>query len=276
MAKKRESMIVEINHVRYHIQICGEGAPLILLHGFTGDISTWEPFCEKWSQHARVIMVDLIGHGKTGSPLQSERYRMEEAVKDLNSIFNLLKIDKADILGYSMGGRLSLSFAVTHPQKVRKLILESASPGLKTAEERIDRQQKDLKLATFLIEKGMEEFVDYWEKIPLFQSHQNLSEQDQEELKKQRLANSITGLANSLIGMGTGSQPSWWEEIENLHCEVLFVTGEWDQKFCGIAEEMQKRLKYSTWTKVNDCGHTIHVEQAEKFATIVSRFLSNT
>ena len=269
-------MIVEINNVRYHIQIFGEGTPLVLLHGFTGDTSTWESFCDKWDQHARLIMVDLIGHGRTESPDQPERYQMETSVEDLSSLLDLLKIDKADILGYSMGGRLALSFALTHPTKVDKLILESASPGLKTEAERIDRLQKDNELANFLIEKGMKEFVDYWEKIPLFQSHQNLSEKEQKKMKTQRLANSTTGLANSLIGMGTGSQPSLWEELEKLQCEVLLVTGEWDQKFCGIAEEMQKRLKYSTWTKVNDCGHTIHVEQAGKFATIVSRFLSNT
>ena len=269
-------MIVEVNSVRFYIEILGEGTPLVLLHGFTGDTTTWEYFCDGWSQHSRLVIVDLIGHGKTESPEQPERYQMEAAVFDLSSLLQLLKIDKADILGYSMGGRLALSFAVAYPELVRTLILESASPGIPTEAERMNRQEKDRNLASFLIDKGINEFVDYWEKIPLFQSHQNLAPLVKTRMKRQRLANSITGLANSLIGMGTGSQPSRWEELENIQCEVLLITGEWDKKFCGIAEEMQKRLNYSTWTMVKDCGHTIHVEQAGKFATIVSRFLSNT
>jgi 2-succinyl-6-hydroxy-2,4-cyclohexadiene-1-carboxylate synthase len=267
---------IELNGVAYHVEIFGEGYPLVLLHGFTGDTSTWDLFCEAWSKHSQLIMVDIIGHGKTDSPEQMNRYRMEAAVEDLAILLKELKIDKADILGYSMGGRLALSFAITHPQQVRKLILESASPGLKTEAERKERKLEDQKLATFVQVKGMEAFIDFWEKIPLFQSHQNLSQQEQNKLKQQRLSNSVTGLANSLLGMGTGSQPSWWEQLANIECEVLLITGEEDQKFCRIAEEMQKRLKYSTWTKVKDCGHTIHVEQPEKFGTIVSRFLSNT
>lgn len=269
-------MIQEINDVRYHIQEYGDGYPLILLHGFTGDVSTWQPFCEGWKEHSRLLMVDIIGHGKTESPEASWRYDVDHAVSDLFSLFQKLKIDKADLLGYSMGGRLALSFAVKHPSLVRKLVLESASPGLKTEGERLERIQNDQKLASFILENGIPKFVDYWEKIPLFQSQNKLSAMERESMKKQRLRNSAIGLANSLIGMGTGAQPSYWGNLEEIPCEVLLITGEDDPKFCRIAGEMQERLKYCKWIKVKGCGHTIHVEQAEKFGTIVSGFLKNT
>ena len=72
-----------------------------------------------------------------------------------------------------MGGRLALSFAMEYPHKVRKLILESSSPGLKTEAERKKRQIQDEKLAQMILEQGMERFVEYWEDVPLFSSQKN-------------------------------------------------------------------------------------------------------
>lgn len=267
-------MRVTVNDIQYHVNLCGEGYPLVLLHGFTGDATTWRPYCELWGKHSNLLMIDIIGHGKTESPEEPDRYQMDKVVEDLQDLLRQLNIDKADILGYSMGGRLALCFAVKYPEMVRKLVLESTSPGLKTEVERNERTQKDQYLAEFLSQKGIHEFVDFWEKLPLFQSHQNLPSIEKESMKKQRLSNSATGLANSLIGMGTGVQPSMWDELERLTCEVLLVNGDGDEKFCRIAEDMQKKLKYSKWLKVENCGHNIHVEQTEKFGTIVSGFLS--
>lgn len=92
----------------------------------------------------------------------------------------------------------------------------------------------------------------------------------------QRLKNSKIGLANSLIGMGTGAQPSWWDELEKLPHEVLLITGSLDQKFCEIAKMMKIKIKNCRWINVEGCGHAIHVEKPEKFGTIVSGFLSQS
>ena len=269
-------MKVEVHGVNYHVEMIGEsGYPLVLLHGFTGNGSNWLPFSKRWSQHSRLIIVDIIGHGQTDAPENPERYRMEQATSDLAQLLEILGIDQADFLGYSMGGRLALSFAVSYPEKVRKLVLESASPGLKTEEERAARIKSDWKLASFIEEQGIEKFVDYWEGIPLFQSQTELSIEQRNEIRMQRLANSVTGLSGSLIGMGTGAQPSYWDDLSSISCEVLMITGERDEKFCKIAIEMNEKVKNSKWTMVHSCGHAIHVEQAEKFGTIVSEFLKS-
>ncbi len=75
-------------------------------------------------------MVDIIGHGKTEESVDIERYRIEQMANDLKCIFEKLSVSKAHVLGYSMGGRLALTFANLYPQCVCSLILESASPGL--------------------------------------------------------------------------------------------------------------------------------------------------
>lgn len=267
-------MKVLVNGIHFHIEECGSGFPLVLLHGFTGDSTTWTPFCEEWGSHSKLMIPDIIGHGKSESPDSPNRYTIEAAAHDLNTLLDQFTIEKIDLLGYSMGGRLALTFAILFPERVRKLILESSSPGLLTEEERSKRRMKDAELAHFITEKGIEKFVDYWERIPLFTSMKRLPLAIKEKVRNQRLNNSAIGLANSLLGMGTGSQPSWWNQLKGLECEVLLLTGKEDQKFCRIAEKMVQSLKRGIWVTVENTGHAIHMEDGKKFGTIVSDFLS--
>jgi 2-succinyl-6-hydroxy-2,4-cyclohexadiene-1-carboxylate synthase len=267
-------MYVKIKNISYFVEVQGDGFPLVLLHGFTGDRTTWNSFVEQWSHKRTCICIDIIGHGKTSSPENIDRYKIQSVVQDIKSILENLQLDVVDVLGYSMGGRLALNFALEYPEKVRKLVLESSSPGLKTEEERNSRQIQDERLANQILEQGIEEFVHYWENIPLFSSQKELPLQKQQMVREQRLQNSIVGLSNSLKGMGTGVQPSCWDKLSLFEIETLLVTGALDEKFCTIAEKMVASMKNAQWVKVDGCGHAIHVEHSEKFGTIVNGFLS--
>ena len=268
-------MMVDVAGIRFHLDVSGEGFPLVLLHGFTGDSSTWASFFDKWGSHSRLIVPDIIGHGKTESPEDLNHYQIESMAHSLNTILEKTGVHQIDLLGYSMGGRLALTFAVMFPNRVRKLILESASPGLETESEREIRRMNDAKLAKFIVEEGLNSFVNYWEDISLFKTMKRLPASVQNNIREQRLRNSPQGLANSLLGMGTGSQPSWWKELGGLNCEVLLLTGEEDIKFGRIAESMAAKIMDVKWMVVQNSGHAIHVEESEKFGTIVSDFLSN-
>jgi 2-succinyl-6-hydroxy-2,4-cyclohexadiene-1-carboxylate synthase len=262
--------------VHYHIKTEGDGnSPVLLLHGFTGDSSTWNNL-HPYLKGCKTIAVDLLGHGRTDSPADTDRYRIEKAVEDIKYLLDSLKVEKVNLLGYSMGGRLAVAFAVTYPSRVSSLILESSSPGLKTEEERKQRAEQDDRLAERISTKGMTDFVDYWEGIPLFTSQKSLPAALQAEIRENRLSQNPEGLANSLRGMGTGTQPGYWQELSSLPMEMLFIVGELDNKFCKIAEEMQKTVKRASIEKVSGCGHAIHVEEPEKFGTIVRKFLKNT
>jgi 2-succinyl-6-hydroxy-2,4-cyclohexadiene-1-carboxylate synthase len=265
-----------INGVRYNVEQCGDGFPLVLLHGFTGAASTWKPFCPIWGNHSTLMMVDLIGHGETESPGDMARYDIKKAANDLKVLLDELGIEKADMLGYSMGGRTAITFASMYPERIRKLLLESTTPGLVNPEDREARIQQDHKLADRIENEGLERFIDFWESIPLFQSQLNLPAEVREQIRSQRLRNDPVGLSNSLRGMGTGAQPSWWDKLKDFDFETLLITGELDEKFCTIAKDMASRLPNPTHLTINGCGHAIHVEEREKFGTIVSEFLSNT
>jgi 2-succinyl-6-hydroxy-2,4-cyclohexadiene-1-carboxylate synthase len=105
-------MHIKVNNLTYHVEVCGEGFPLLLLHGFTGDSSTWTPFCPVWGRHSKLIIPDIIGHGATESPEDMKRYTIESVAEDLILLLDQLEINQIDVLGYSMGGRLALTIAI--------------------------------------------------------------------------------------------------------------------------------------------------------------------
>lgn len=267
-------VFLERSSLSYHVNTYGKGEALLLLHGFTGDNRTWDPFISSWKERYQVITVDIIGHGKTDCPNEIEQYSIFEVVEQLREIIEKLGLIKVNLLGYSMGGRLALAYYFKYPQTVNKLILESTSPGLRTEHERTERRIQDEKLGDSIIEYGIESFTNKWENIPLFQSQQALSDSVKQKIRNQRLANNPVGLANSLKGMGTGAQPSYWTEVPNL-TNTLLITGELDQKFVRIANEMTEINEILTHISVNNAGHAIHVEKPEIFDTIVMEFLEN-
>jgi len=266
---------MKVRGIHYHIEdSLSDGEPLILIHGFTGSSENWQhilPFLNDY----RVIRIDMIGHGMTDKPNEPSRYKVEEIVEDLREIVIQLKLEKVNILGYSMGGRIALSFAVLYPNYVKKLILESSSPGLRTMEERLIRVRADENLANEIISNGIDSFVRKWEQIPLFSSQRRLPEAQQQWLREQRQKNSSIGLANSLIGTGTGAQPSWWNMLQKVEVPTQLICGQLDKKFCAIAKEMNKLLPISNLKEINNTGHAIHVEQPRIFGKIVSEFLKN-
>ena len=278
-------MNFDIDGLVYHVDAWGKSdvplgnkqqdIPLVLLHGFTGNAYSWRKLMPYLKQTANVFAVDIVGHGKTESPADITRYTIESAARDIALLIEQMGIEQANILGYSMGGRLALTFALKYPDRVGKLILESASPGLEEEEQQAARRMQDEKLAIRIQEEGIPSFIDYWENIPLFVSQKRLAEKIQEDIRSQRLANSQIGLINSLKGMGTGSQPSWWDKLDELSMPVLLLTGSFDTKFCQIAEKMQEKMKNVVGKTISDCGHAIHVEKPKKFGTIVNEFLSN-
>ena len=111
--------------IRHHYIEKGKGFPLILLHGNGEDTTYFEHQIEPFAQHFRVIAIDTRGHGKT--PRGDAPFTIRQFAEDLLAFMNKNSIAKAHILGFSDGGNIAMVFALTHPERVEKLILNGAN-----------------------------------------------------------------------------------------------------------------------------------------------------
>ncbi len=246
---------------------------LVLLHGFTGSTKTWQHVVKALPKSVRCIMIDLVGHGQTSAPENVECYSMAHQINTLHQLLQQLQLERFTLLGYSMGGRVALSYAVKYPDHIEQLVLESASPGLKSEEERAARKQADEALAEKILANGIASFVDKWENIALFASQKQLSEAVQKEIRTERLQQCEIGLANSLRGMGTGVMPNLWDDLATLPMPATLLTGALDEKFVTLNEKMQNLLTHAKHLTIPAVGHAIHVENPLKFATIVEELI---
>ncbi|MBZ0316562.1 MAG: 2-succinyl-6-hydroxy-2,4-cyclohexadiene-1-carboxylate synthase [Anaerolineae bacterium] len=260
-----------LNHLTYHYTRSGEGDPILLLHGFTGCGDNWQPITDALSRHFQTITLDLPGHGKTDSPADPTRTQMEAVAADLHELITRVIQSPVHLVGYSMGGRLALYLALHYPQSIRKLILESASPGLATEAERQARRASDENLAARILQNGIPAFVEEWDNLPLFASQ---SPEIRQRLHIQRLQNTPLGLANSLRGMGTGVQPSLWDSLPDLKPPTLILNGALDTKFVAIGEQMARLIPTAHQQIFPNVGHTVHLETSHDYTSVLRKFIA--
>lgn len=248
----------------------GENRPILLcLHGFMGKGSDWS-FLAPYLPHYQIVAPDLAGHG-TALGFSDAIFTIDGATEFLIKEIDRHDWQKIALLGYSMGGRLALYLAVHHPHRLTQLILESASPGLRTSEERAKRRIWDDQMAQQLLDLPYPDFLDQWYRLPLFATFRAHSNYQRAFAAK--LSNDSAELARSLRLMGTGSQPSLWEAWTTLDVPTLLVTGEADEKYCTIAEEMAQINPHAMRASLPNTGHNTHWEQPQLFAEQIGRFL---
>ncbi len=252
-----------------HLHIWGtvSSPPAVLLHGFTGHGGGWATQAEAFSAAGyRVLAPDLLGHGLSPAPSNPDRYEMERAAADLAALLRANSDEPAHLLGYSMGGRLALYFALTYPAQVRSLTLESASPGLAAESERAQRRERDNALAEQIEREGISAFVDFWESLPLWESQrERLNGEQRQQLRAQRLRNRPSGLANSLRGMGTGAQPNLRPRLPTLAAPTLLLAGADDGKFVAVNREMAQHIPDARLVVLPHAGHNVHLERPNAF-----------
>lgn len=260
-----------VKDATYAYEVSGEGIPIVLLHGFTGSSLAWSAFISEFQSDFKLITIDLPGHGAT---ITAEGKTMEACCADLAGLFEHLELSSFHLVGYSLGGRTALSFALKYPLMIASLILESASPGIAKKVERLERVKSDEALAKRIEQEGISNFVDFWESIPLFSSQRNLPTAIKNKVREERVSQQVAGLAGSLRLMGTGIQRSLWKELAGFTKPVLLIVGAFDEKFVKMNKEMQQYFGQATIEVVPMAGHTVHLEQAALFSKLVIGFIS--
>jgi 2-succinyl-6-hydroxy-2,4-cyclohexadiene-1-carboxylate synthase len=234
--------------------------PLVLLHGFSQTRQSWRRTVAALDGRYRAVAPDLPGHGQMG----------ERRPASLAATLAYLRalVDEPHVLaGYSMGGRIALHAALARPERVRRLVLLGASPGLADASEREERRRADDALAERIEAIGVEAFADEWGRLPLWEGQ---PERVRAAAHADRLRNTPAGLADALRGLGTGALPSLWDRLGELPMPVVLLAGERDAKFRAIAERMAERIPGARLEIIPGTGHAAHLERPDLVAAAIT------
>ena len=234
---------------------------LALLHGFTGSGRSFDHLRERLEARFRILAPDLPGHG--ASP---DATGWDDA---LDSVAAALGPSPLFLAGYSMGARLALAYALRFPDRVRALVLESGSPGIADPDERAGRKFEDEALATMAEREGIDAFIDRWEEHPTLATLRDLPEPIASKLRERRRRNRVEGLASALRHLGSGAQPSLWNDLLHLRAKALLLAGERDPKFTAIAHSMARAIPGARLHLFPTAGHAPHLEAPDEYAAVV-------
>lgn len=236
---------------------------LVLVHGFTQTRSSWDPIAKVLNADGyEIVAVDAPGHGES-EELQLDLVDSAAALAETGGA--------ATYIGYSMGGRIGLQLAVASPERVQRLVLVSATPGIEDDEERAARRAADERRAEDIEHDGVAAFLEGWLSLPMFTTLSPAAAG-----LEARRANTANGLAASLRLAGTGAQRPLWRDLVALPMPVLIVAGSLDDKFTAIAIRMAELIPNAELALVSGAGHAVHLERQDDFVAALRRWLDAT
>jgi 2-succinyl-6-hydroxy-2,4-cyclohexadiene-1-carboxylate synthase len=258
--------------IAWHVEERGRGTPLLLLHGFTGAAASWDDHLAPLAAGHRVIAPDLPGHGRTPA-VAHVGMTVEATAEALARQLDAVAAVPAHVLGYSLGARLALRLAITHPEVVRRLVLESPSAGIADAGARAARRAADEALADRIERDGIGAFVSAWERGPVFASHAALEPHVVARQRAIRLAGDPAGLAVSLRAAGQGSMLALHDRLAGIAAPTLVISGELDAVAGDRAAEVAAGIPGARLARLQGVGHTPHLEAPDAFRRLVLDFL---
>jgi 2-succinyl-6-hydroxy-2,4-cyclohexadiene-1-carboxylate synthase len=243
------------------------------LHGFTGGAADWVPVVSLLSKKYNYYLVDLVGHGKSDSPKEKYYYFIDSIVKQLKEIITSISNNKIVLVGYSMGGRIALNYALQIRSLLKGLILESATWGINEENLRKERILQDEKLAEFIDNNPIDKFIDYWMNKDLFNTQKRFSNEKLSQIRKHKLENNKTGLSNTLRCSGTGSMKPLYNNLKDIPVRTMLISGELDTRYTDINDQMVKLFTNAEHKIIKNAGHNTHFEEPNRFIDEINKFL---
>ncbi len=249
-----------------------ENPPLVLLHGFMGTHADWQPLLPRLAQRFYCLTPDWPGHGRT--PLTAADgigYAQWNAA--LAAALSARGLQRVRLVGYSLGGRLALDFALRYPQRVQALALLSANPGLEEAEARRQRAAWDEANARRLRAEGLDAFLQNWYDLPLFASLERFPGL-KDRLRARRGGQSAEAMAAVIQAMSPGRQPSRWAALHRLDMPVLALAGRLDSKYTRLTARLAAANPRIHAVYLPFAGHALHLERPQRTAHILCAFFN--
>jgi pimeloyl-ACP methyl ester carboxylesterase len=254
------------NGTRLFYEVSGTGPAVVLIHGGQLDCRMWGEQFTAFSRHFRVIRYDVRGYG--GSPRPDVLYSDAE---DLLALLDYLKVERAHLVGLSLGGRIAIDFALAHPTRVSSLTL--AGPGL-SGYEPPDGAETDLRMWEIIKaarDSGPEEATALWLKDP-FMAPAMEQARLAPELRRMALENAHCWLENPILQRPP--KPTAASRLGEIQLPSLLLIGERDvPQIRATVETLERGIRGSKKLSIAGAGHMANLENPTAFNEAVLSFL---
>jgi pimeloyl-ACP methyl ester carboxylesterase len=240
----------------------GKGNAIVLLHGFLENKKMWKEYVDFFSEKYHVITIDLLGHGES-EPL-GYVHEMEDNANVVHEVLKNLKIEKATIVGHSMGGYVGLAFAELYPDKIKKLVLLNSTSKEDSEEKKLNRTR-----AIKAVKQNYVSFVSLAIANLFSENNRTRLAEEIEKVKIEALKTPLQGIIASQEGMKIRKDREWL--LKENRFPVLLILGKKDPVL--NYEDNLSQIEDTTAELVSfEDGHMSQIENKEELKTALSHF----
>jgi len=257
---------------RLYYEEAGSGTPLIFIHEFAGDHRSWEPQMRFFSRYFRCIAYAARGFPPSDIPEDGERYSQAHARDDVVAVLVHLKIERAHVVGLSMGGFAALHVGITHPKRARSLVIAGCGYGAEP--DKKDRFRAECEAAAGSFLSNWSEAAAKYALGPTRVQFQNKDPRGWAEFAQQLSEQSAKGHALTMRGVQM-RRPSLYElvdDMKRIDVPTLIVTGDEDEPCLEPALLMKRSIPNAGLVVLPRAGHTINIEDPEAFNRALFEF----
>jgi pimeloyl-ACP methyl ester carboxylesterase len=247
-----------------YYETCGTGEAVVLIHGGNLDRRMWDDQFQLFARHHQVIRYDVRGFGR--SEVATRPY---SDVKDLYSLLKGLKVDRAHLVGLSLGGRIAIDFTLAHPDMVRSVV--AVGPGLSGFAWPAESEKRFEEMDRLARERGPEAAVEGWLKDPyMIPAMENPALAPR--VRQLALDNARAWLANPLLPRPLN--PPAARRLGEIRVPTLVVVGDRDvPEIQAIVKLLEKGIPHARKVMIAGAGHMVNMEKPAQFNEVVLGFL---
>lgn len=261
--------------IKLYYEDTGAGVPIVFVHEFAGDHRSWEPQVRHFSRRHRCVTFDARGWPPSDVPENVFAYSQARARDDIKCVLDHLKIDKAHIVGLSMGGFATLHFGLSYPDRARSLLVAGAGYGSEK-DQRERFRNEAVVIAGKLEREGMAAFAEAYAYGPTRVQFENKDPRGFAEFKGQLAEHSAKGSANTQLGIQR-ERPSIFDledQLRKLSVPTLVVTGDEDWPCLLPGVFLKRTVPSAALLVVPNTGHTINIEEPDAFNRALADFIA--
>jgi pimeloyl-ACP methyl ester carboxylesterase len=260
--------------VKLYYEETGAGAPMVFVHEFAADHRSWELQMRHFGQRYRCVTFGARGYPPSDVPEKPESYSQNRATDDILAVMDHLKIDKAHVVGLSMGGFATLHFGFRHPTRALSLVVAGVGYGAEKDQQAKFRGEVEV-VAKSLTTEGMEKFAAKYAYGPTRVQFENKDPRGFAQFKKELAEHSAMGSANTQLGV-QAQRPSLYDLLDKMRAmtvPTLILTGDEDWPCLTPSVLMKREIPSAALAVMPNCGHTINLEDPDLFNQIVGDFI---